>query len=143
MSIFEKASRKALRFTTVRGHITTEQLWSVPVTSTDDFNLNSIATKLDNDIKVASIGGFFAPTDDKKTTADRERNELRLEIVKHVHGVITKEEEARKKRADNRRERQELAELLAKRQSEKKEAMSEEEILKRLAKIDEDSGSEG
>lgn len=141
MSNFEIASRKKLRFETVRGHLTVEQIWDVPLKSNDDFNLDAIASKLDAEIKGASSGSFFGSTD-KRSATKKELDELRLEIIKRIHAVRSAEEDKRKTAAENKVKRQKLAELLAKKRDESVEAMTEAQIMAELEKMDKEE-SEG
>jgi hypothetical protein len=60
-----------------------------------------------------------------------------FEIVKYVIEVKLGEEEALKKRAENKKEKEKLLEILAEKQAGALSALSEEDIKKRIAALDE------
>ena len=86
MSIFEKAARTKLRFDTNRGMISAEQLFELPLTSSDGFDLDSVALAID-DKREATTKSFVAVTNPENKT-----EELRLDIVKRV--IEIRQEEA-------------------------------------------------
>ena len=134
MNIFEQATRQKLRFPTARGLVATEDLWDIPLLSKDGFNLNSIAKDVNSRVKIAGEENFV-PTA-VKPTAEAKREELRLEVIKHVIGVKVEEQNAAKKKAERAAEREKLVELLAKKQDAQLEGLSADEIRQRLAALE-------
>jgi len=84
---FELALRSCLRFNTSRGQIDTETLWQTPLTSKDEFNLDSIAKVIARKIRADEEESFVTI----RTTAN-DALELKLDIVKHI--IATKLNEA-------------------------------------------------
>lgn len=128
INMFEYAVRNKLRFASTRGDLTAEQLWDVPLRSSDEFNLNAVAKAANKALKDATEERFVETT---RTPAHR-RLESTLEIVKHVIDVKLAEEEATKKRAENKVERERLLAILAEKQAGKLSALSESELKKRI-----------
>ena len=132
INIFEFASRNKLRFVSTRGELTLEQVWDVPLRSRDDFNLNTVAKAASKALKDATEESFV----ETSKTAAHVRLETALEVVKHVIDTRLSEETAAKKRADNKVEKEKLLAILAEKQDGKLSAMSEAELKKRIAAID-------
>ena len=132
INIFEYATRNKLRFSSNRGELSVEQLWDLPLRSRDDFNLDNVA-KLANKALKDKEESFVETT----KTAEQTRREIAFEVVKYVIQTKLNEEEAAKKRAANRQEKQKLLEILEEKQNGKLSALSEKEIQKRIAALEE------
>ena len=132
-NIFETATRIKLRFTSPRGDLTVEQLWDVPLRSKDGFDLNALAKTANKAVKEMAEENFV---DTAVKTPEHTRRELALEIVKHVIETKVAEEEAAKKRAENKIERDKILGLLAEKQNDKLSALSEKELLRRAAALE-------
>lgn len=132
-NIFEYASRNKLRFTSSKGELTAEQLWDVPLRSSDGFNLNAIAKTSNEAVKAINEENFVETT----RTAAHTRIETVLEVVKHVIGIKLADEAAAKKRAENRIKREKLLTALAEKQDGKLSEMSERELKKQIAELGE------
>lgn len=133
MSIFEQASRLKLRFPSVRGELTTEQLWDMPLTSKNDFNLDRVARTVNAEIKSMDEESFVSTN----SNPAKRLAELRLEIVKFV---IADRQEANAKSlmaASRAEERQRLLAVLAKKDEQALNEMSADDIKKRLAELGE------
>ena len=131
-NIFEYATRNKLRFASIRGELSVEQLWDVPLRSRDEFNLNSIAKTTNKALKDVSEENFVETT----KTAAHSRLEAMLEVVKYVIDVKLAEEETAKKRAENKLEKEKLLKILAEKQDGKLSELSERELKKRIADLD-------
>lgn len=133
ISIFELASRQKTRFMTNRGEIVAEQLWDMPLTSKTGFDLDTIGQRvigeLDN-LKTRSL----VNTKPNPRVAELD---LQLEIIKYVIGFKVTENQVRLDKAKKTEERNKLIELLGKKQEAALGELSEEEIKKRLAALDE------
>jgi len=132
MNLFEYATRSKLRFASVRGELTVEQLWDVPLRTRDDFNLNSIAKAASKAWKEISEESFV----ETARTPEHARREMALETVKYVIEVKLAEEAADKKRADNKLEKEKLLKILAEKQEGKLSELSERELQKRIAALE-------
>lgn len=132
MNIFENATRNKLRFASVRGELTVEQLWDVPLRSRDEFNLNTIAKAANKALKEISEESFVETT----RTAAHSRCETLLETVKYVIDVKLAEEQVAKTRAEKKQEKEKLLGILAEKQAGKLSELSEKELQKRIAALD-------
>lgn len=133
MNIFEYAARNKLRFASARGELTAEQLWDVPLRSKDDFNLNAVARGASKAWKDVSEDSFV----ETAKTPEHTRREAALELVKYVIGAKLAEEDAAKKRADNKVEKERLLAILAEKQDGKLSELSEKELQRRIAALGE------
>ena len=131
-NIFEYATRNKLRFTSARGALTIEQLWDVPLRSTDDFNLNAIARVANKTLKDATEENFV----ESARTEAHVRLEATLDVVKRIIDVRLAEEAAAKKRAENKKEREQLLTALAEKQAGKLSEMSEQQLRRRIAALE-------
>jgi hypothetical protein len=130
--IFEYATRNKVRFQSVKGELTVEQLWDVPLRSKDDFNLNVVAKTANRALKDISEESFVEHT----VTPEHTRREIGLLIVKHVIDAKLVEEEDAKKRAANRIEKEKLLQILADKQAGKLSELSEKDLQKRIAALE-------
>jgi hypothetical protein len=131
-NIFEYATRNKIRFASLRGEITVEQLWDAPLKSKDDFDLNDIAKRASKALKDATEESFVAVA----RTTEHTRLEVRFAIVKYVIAAKEAEEAAAKKRAETRVEKEKLLALLAEKQAGKLSKLSEKEIQTRIAALE-------
>lgn len=131
-NIFEYATRHKLRFSSVRGELSVEQLWDAPLHSRDDFNLNVIAKVANRALKEITEESFV----ETAKTTEHARREAAMEIVKHVIDAKLTEEETTKKRAANKQEQQKLLKILAEKQDGKLSDLSEKELQRRIAALE-------
>ena len=107
--LFEKATRMAIRFNTTAGQLTTEDLWSLPLTSTKGVSLNGIAMALYKQIKdSADIISFV---DDTVNVNDE--LQMKFDIVKRVIEVRKAEAEDKAKAAAAKAQKEKIRELIA------------------------------
>lgn len=126
MEIFERASRKKLRFSTNKGLITAEDLWDLSLTS-----LDTIAKAVNKQLREESEESFITPS----SSATKTDLTLRLDILKHVIGVKMTQAEARKKATERTEELKTLQSLLADKKVKELEGLSPEEIQRRIAAL--------
>ena len=131
-TIFEFATRNKLRFASARGELTVEQLWDVPLRSKDDFNLNLIAKAANKAWKDVSEESFVETT----KTMEHIRLEIALDVVKYIIDAKLDAENRAKKRADNKLEKEKLLGILAEKQAGKLSELSEKELQRRIAALD-------
>ena len=131
-NIFEYATRQKLRFTSIRGDLTVEQLWDVPLRSRDDFNLNVIAKTFNKALKEVSEESFVETT----KTAEHSWREVALETVKYVIETKLAEETAATTRAAKKQEKEKLLSILAEKQAGKLSELSEKELQKRISALE-------
>lgn len=130
--MFDIATREKYRFDSIRGQLTTEQLWDVPLRSRDGFDLDAIARGLSRQVKAAEEISFV----DSTPTEDSRRLTAQLEVVKFVIKTKLDEDAARMAAARMKQERQSLLALLDKRREAALENLSEAEIRARLDVLD-------
>lgn len=127
-TMFEYAARNKLRFTSIKGELTTEQLWDVPLRSQSGFDLDAIAKGAKRAFTTATEESFV----NTERTPEHARLEAAFEIVKYVIGVKLQEEATAKKRAENKAEKEQLLKALAEKQEGKLSKMSEAELRRRI-----------
>jgi hypothetical protein len=131
MNIFEQASIQKLRFASERGELTTEQLWDLPLTAKSNFDLNNVAKAVSRDLKNASEEDFVSA----KTDAGA-KDSLKLDIVKHIIAAKLAAQEALRNRAAKAVIRQKVLDALAHKQDAELAGLSQEELMKKLAELD-------
>lgn len=131
MSIFEQASRQKLRFPSLKGELTVEQLWDLPLQSKSGFDLDTIAKAVSRDLKAVTEESFVIETSPANTTLV-----LKLDLMKHIIAVRLAENAAAVNRAARAAERQKLLGVLADKQDESLKALTPAEIQQRLAELD-------
>lgn len=127
-NLFELASRQKLRFPSIRGELTTEDLWSLPLTSKNGFNLDAVAREVNGQLKAVTEESFV----ETRTNPEKKIHELQLEIVKHIIAVRIAENEATQKRVELKQKRDRLLDLLAQKEEQQLMGKSVEEIRAEL-----------
>lgn len=133
-NIFERALRRKLRFPSLRGPLSVEQLWDLPLTSREGFDMDTVAKTFNAALKAETEESFVTVTKPNKAKVDAE---LGLEICKYVINVKQTEAKAAEQRAMRRQERDRLIAVLGRKQDAATEAQSIEEIRQRLTQLDE------
>lgn len=125
--MFKQASKMKLRFATSKGNLSVEDLWdlSLPV-------LDKLAVSYDEELAKSPRKSFI--TNDTPSNTELE---LKFNIVKEIITDKLKEKADRETAKNKAAEKARLTELLAKKQSEKLESLSEDEIKRRLAELGE------
>lgn len=123
-NLFEIATRGKLRFP-YNGVVSVEDLWQLPLTK-----LDGIYKTLNAEAKQTKEESLL----ETKTAKDEEL-EVKIEIIKHI--VKTKQDEAKalKDAASKKEEKQKLLNILDRKENEALEALSPEEIKKRIAEL--------
>lgn len=129
--MFEKASRLKLRFDSLKGQLSVENLWDLPLQSKSGFDLDTVAKAVNSELKSISEESFV----ETKTNPRKGELELKLEIVKHIIKVKQDENLAAVSAATKREERKRLESILATKQASALEQLSVEEIQKRLDEL--------
>jgi hypothetical protein len=130
-NIFEYATRNKLRFASIRGQLSVEQLWDIPLRSQDDFNLNAIAKIISKALKDTEEN--FVET---SKTAEHARREAAIEIVKYVIETKLNEEKVAASRAAKKQEKEKLLAILAEKQDGRLSELSEKELQRRIAALE-------
>lgn len=107
-NIFKKAARLKLRFPSVKGLLSVEQLYDLPLTSNGGCDLDSVAKTVNGYLRQASEDSFV----NTKPNLEKDLNQLCLDIVKEVIADRIAENEANAKAVANRHEREKLLTVL-------------------------------
>lgn len=131
MNIFEIATRERFRYSSVKGLLTTEQLWELPLTSQIDFSLDAVAKEINRKLKAVTEESFVATT----SHPEKSTLEAKLEIVKHIISVRLAEKEAARNVAAKKAEKEKLLAILDRKQDAELEGMTKEELLARIGSL--------
>lgn len=120
-TMFEAAVRQKLRFDSKVGQLSVEDLWDLPLTSTTKVNLDQIAIALNAQLK--STEESFVTGSAKDATT-----QLRFDIVRHVITVRMRENSEKVEAVQKRQKREQLDELIARKQTGALESLSVEQL---------------
>lgn len=123
-NVFEMATRLKFRFP-FRGMISVEDLWDLSIEQ-----LDTVYKALNKDVKRAQEDSLLSGP----RVGDADLN-AKIEIVKYIFQTKQAEEAERKAAADNAIKRKRIMEILAKKQDNALENMTEEELLAALAEL--------
>lgn len=124
MNLFKEALAQKLRFKTIRGNISTEELWDIPLTSKNGFSLNDIAKdiylELKQEVEIDFVGG---------TTSENSEGNLKLEILKEIIKDKKEAIERKEQEASSKTHNQFIDALIAEKKNESLKSMSIEELI--------------
>jgi len=131
-SLFKNASRNKFRYESVKGLITTEDLWDMPLVATTKvntgFDLDTVAKSVSAKIKLQEEESFV------KTKTQNTSNLIeQLDIVKYIIAAKLAEQEARSSYAANQAQLTKLTSVLNQKQDLELLGMSTSELEKRIA----------
>lgn len=121
-NLFFTAAKSQYRFTSNKGQLSVEDLFSLSLTA-----LDAIAVGIDEEIQKLGRKSFISKTTNQNTDLSN-----KLEIVKLIIQDKQDEAENRKARAEKAGQKAFLEGLLQKKKIEKLEGLSEEDIQKQL-----------
>lgn len=125
MSLFEVAAREKYRFP-YKGMISTEDLWDLSVNA-----LDSIFKTLNKERKNADEESLLDVKDNVDTTLEN-----KIAIIKYVVNVKQAEAAEKLLEREKKQQKQKIMNLIAKKQDETLENMSQEELLKKLSELE-------
>lgn len=120
--IFEQATRSKMRVQTIKGNLSVEQLWDLPVNV-----LDSIYGDLD-DLKDKSSKKSLLK---EKSSADTELD-LQLAVIKYIVEVKVTEQEAARTATEKKQHNQRILQLIQQKKNEELAGKSVEELEKML-----------
>ena len=129
--LFVIASRKKYRFTSNRGPLNVEQLWDLPLTIADGFDLNSVAREQARALSDLQQQDFVGTQNSAAVAAATDK----LDIVKFVIKAKQDEAEARRTAADNRQRRDVLLAALEQKETAALQSLTPEQIRAELDKL--------
>lgn len=124
-NIFEYATRNKLRFE-FKGLISVEDLWDLSLTS-----LDSIYKKLNKEIKQSEEESLLST----KTNVDVELS-TKIEIVKYIFNIKSKEKEAKEQAAIQKERKQKIMAIIASKKDEALQNSSIEDLQKMLDELE-------
>ena len=120
--LFTDATRLKLRFNTVVGVLSAEDLWDLPLESKNKVNLDSIAILLNRELKDTKEESFISKSKANPIL------EMKLDIVKYIIGVKLQESEDRAKARVKSEQRAKIADLIEEKQNESLKSLSLDEL---------------
>lgn len=129
MSIFEEATRRHVKFDSVIGKITSEDLWDLPLKATRGPSLYPIATALHGELK-RDIPDFL----DDAERPDSE-TQLKFDVVKFVIESKKAEARAATELREKAEKRQQIMALIAEKQTGELKEKSIDELRNLLASL--------
>lgn len=121
-----------MRFPSNRGAITTEDLFSLPLTATNGFSLDSVAKSVNGALKALGEESFVDQGDAAQRTSLTEM----LDTVKLVIDYRQEQNAAAVAKREKRARRTKLLEALENRENNDLASMSKDDILKQLEELD-------
>lgn len=136
--VFLRATREAFRYPSMRGELTTEQLWKLPLIGKGQnlgFDLDSVAREIDGTIEKMGKKTFVKDANNPSNRA-RSEAEAKLAVVTAIIAVREAEVAEIDKRAAKAEERRKIDEALAAADARDLSSASREELLRRRAALD-------
>ncbi len=125
MDIFERSSRKKVRFEIGKGQVAAEDLWDLSLET-----LNTAAIKVNKALKEEGEESFIGTKSKTQT-----ENQLKLDVLKHVIDAKIKAKEAAATRAANQAKVSQLKELITKKANTELENKPMEELQGLLGEL--------
>lgn len=129
--IFKQATKLKLRFSSVRGDLTVEDLWDLPLTSKSNLSLDGVGKPIQKALRESDEDSLV----DVPTTSKNELNSLRLAIIKEIISVKQEENLIKQNQAAIESQKALLKQALASKKVDEINSLSVEEIEKRLASM--------
>ncbi len=129
--IFKQATKLKLRFSSVRGDLTVEDLWDLPLTSKSNLSLDGVGKPIQKALRESDEDSLVAVP----TTSKNELNSLRLAIIKEIISVKQEENLIKQNQAAIESQKALLKQALASKKVDEINSLSVEEIEKRLASM--------
>ena len=129
--IFKQATKLKLRFSSVRGDLTIEDLWDLPLTSKSNLSLDGVGKPIQKALRESDEDSLVAVP----TTSKNELNSLRLALIKEIISVKQEENLIKQNQAAIESQKALLKQALASKKIDEINGLSVEEIEKRLASM--------
>lgn len=130
MDMYKQAGRLKIRFGSDRGWLTVEDLWNIPLRSKSDFNLNEIAKAVNRELKESAEESFV-----EEKTAGNEILELKMAIIKDIIADKLQEEKDAKDAVARKAKKEQLMEILQRKQNAELENLSAGDIEKMINEL--------
>lgn len=135
MDMYKLAAQTILRFPSINGSLTVEQLFQLPLKSAkaNTADLDTVARTINTELKSVTQESFV---DDSSNSPQRKRLELALEIVKDVIATKKAENQATLDKAAKAEKRKKLLDALAAKKDQALSAASIADLEKELAALE-------
>ena len=130
-NLFITASRKKFRFASERGDLTVENLWDLPLTSKNGFNLNAVAIGVNAELKGLAEESFV----ETSTNPRRKDLENMLDLIKYVISVKQEEAKAATERVAKQELKRKLREAIEAKEGEALQSASLDDLKAQLAAL--------
>lgn len=130
-NIFKQAAQLKMRFPSVRGFLIAEQLFDLPLTSKNGFDLDTVAKDVNKLLKEQAEESFVSTTENPLASV----YQVMLDIVKEIIADKLAEAAAARTRSANAAERQSLLALLDEKNKDELKGLSKEELQKRINEL--------
>ena len=131
-NIYLKAAKSKLRFKTIAGQITVEDLFDLPLVSKTGMDLDSMAKTVHNALKAEGETSFV----ENRVNPRKASLELAMEVVKDVIRIKQEENAAKQDLAAKAAKKEMLKDALVKAQANALSSMTPEQIQSELEKLD-------
>jgi hypothetical protein len=128
--MFDTVTRNKVRFVTIKGNVTVEDLWDMPLQAKNNFDLDTVAKAIAADIRKNEEDTFVA-TATKSSVADV----LKLDVVKHIIAFKIAENAVKAKRVSDAARRSQLQAAIADKSEDALKNMSVEDLQAELATL--------
>jgi len=126
--MFEKITKNKVRFNSVRGQLTIEDVWDLPLTK-GVVNLDNMAKALSKELQESQESFVLKPKKKDDIT------KLKFDAIRHIISVKLDEIEKRKQEAENKARYAQIVDILAEKDVEKLKGKSRKELEKELKRL--------
>jgi len=130
--MFEKANRLRLRFDSCKGKLSTEDLWDMPLTSRDGFDLDTVAKSVNKHIKNLEEESFV----NIKPSSMSSVYNLKLDVLKHIIGVRVNDLKSKEESALKKERKEKILSIIAEKQDSSLKEKTLEELTAELKELD-------
>lgn len=130
--MYKYIAQNKVRFPSNRGALTVEQLFDLPLTSPNGFDLNSVAKEINSHLKTAGEESFVEVA---TIDPERKRLEVSLEVIKDVIKTKQEEKAARQNLLEKAEKRRKILDIINAKKDEALSAASLEDLEKQLAEL--------
>jgi hypothetical protein len=131
--MYKFAAQNKLRFPSVRGDLTVEQLFDLPLQSKSNFDLDSVARTINNSLKEIGDESFV---ENNSNDPRKKILESSLELVKDVIKTKQEENSTRLNKIRKSEERKKILDVMAAKKEQQLSQASLEELEAKLAALD-------
>jgi hypothetical protein len=129
--MFEQATRQKFRFESVKGLLSVEDLWDLPLSSNvGKASLDEVAKSIYQKVQSADNVSFV-----KKTTDVNAVEVMKLDIVKHIIAIRIKEQEEAATARENKAKKDRILAIMADKQDENLRNASLDDLKKMLESL--------